>query len=191
MSPDNQELLSEDGDSDTEFQIPFGLLSTEEKQDRLMYLWKKTIKRAYGASQIVMKLKHIKEKILLFGIPREDSKRNNLIKTITPKCIIKPDDPIKQYWTLYISILLIYSVIFVPVKVSFYDESSMNMIIWDFIVDASFATDIVLTFFSGYERKDQTIETDKRVIATQYLKMWFWIDVLSTLPVGIFELPFF
>lgn len=138
-----------------------------------------------------MKLKHIKEKISLFGIPREDPKRNNLIETITPKCIIKPDDPIKQYWTLYISILLIYSVIFVPVKVSFYDESSMNMIIWDFIVDASFATDIVLTFFSGYERKDQTIETDKRVIATQYLKMWFWIDVLSTLPVGIFELPFF
>lgn len=65
------------------------------------------------------------------------------------------------------------------------------MIIWDFVVDASFTTDIILTFFSGLERKDQTIETDKRIIAREYLKMWFWIDVLSTLPVGIFELPFF
>jgi hypothetical protein len=97
----------------------------------------------------------------------------------------------KNYWNLYISVLLIYSVIFVPVKVSFFDESSTGMIAWDFIVDASFATDIIFTFFTGYEKKDQTVETDKRVIAQQYLKMWFWIDILSTFPVGIFEMSFF
>jgi hypothetical protein len=65
------------------------------------------------------------------------------------------------------------------------------MIAFDFIVDISFGMDIILTFFTGYEKKDQTIETDKRVIAQQYLKMWFWIDCLSTFPVGIFELNFF
>jgi len=39
------------------------------------------------------------------------------------------------------------------------------MIAFDFIVDISFGMDIILIFFTGYEKKDQTIETDKRVIA--------------------------
>ena len=73
----------------------------------------------------MLKLKHIREKLPIFGDPREKEKVNTLAEAIIPKCIIKPDDPVKQYWTLYISVLLIYSVIFVPVKVSFYDESSM------------------------------------------------------------------
>lgn len=87
--------------------------------------------------------------------------------------------------------LLFYSIIFVPVKVSFYDESSNSMLIWDFIVDGSFGLDIVFTFFTGIERKDHSIETDLNLIAKDYLKLWFWIDLMSTMPVGIFELNFF
>jgi len=53
----------------------------------------------------------------------------------------------------------------VPVKVSFSEESGKVMIAFDFLLDISFGTDIILTFFTGYEKKDQTIETDKRIIA--------------------------
>ena len=65
------------------------------------------------------------------------------------------------------------------------------MLIWDFIVDGSFALDIAFTFFTGIERKDHSVETDLKVIAKEYLKLWFWIDLMSTMPVGIFELDFF
>jgi hypothetical protein len=181
-------------DSDTDFKIPFSVLSTEEKETRLCYLWSRMIQRARGASSLVSKLKNLREKIAIFGQAKKQKQtlKEKELKDQKPTCLIDPKTSVwKNYWNLYISVLLIYSVIFVPVKVSFFDESSTGMIAWDFIVDASFATDIIFTFLTGYEKKDQTVETDKRVIAQQYLKMWFWIDILSTFPVGIFEMGFF
>ena len=68
---------------------------------------------------------------------------------------------------IWISILLLYSAIFVPVKVAFYDDSSNFMIGLDFFIDACFLADIVLTFFSAYEKKDGSIEADKRQIARE------------------------
>ena len=51
MLTDEDGLLSDDHeDSDTEFTIPFALLSTKEKEERIMYLWRKMIKRSIGAS---------------------------------------------------------------------------------------------------------------------------------------------
>ena len=63
------------------------------------------------------------------------------------------------------------------------------MIAFDFITDACFLTDILLTFFSAFERKDNSIEMKKSMIAREYFKAWFWIDILSTIPVEIFEIP--
>lgn len=182
------EIFSSGDESETEFRIPFSVLTTEEKETRLLYLWKKVRKRTEGAVMIINKLADIRKKISIFGKPLKPAKLAKITSEKEARCIIEPQHPYKQYWTLYTTVLLFYSIIFVPVKVSFYDDSSKSMLIWDFIVDGSFFIDILLTFFTGIERNDHSIEKDHHIIAREYFKLWFWIDLMSTLPVGIFEL---
>jgi hypothetical protein len=76
----------------------------------------------------------------------------------TKKCVIMPDDKIKSYWNLIITLLLLYTASYVPYRISFIDENPMGMIITDTMIDMIFFFDIVLTFFSAYETKKLTIE---------------------------------
>lgn len=48
-------------------------------------------------------------------------------------------------------ILLIYTAIFVPIKVAFIENSSNAMFVFDLMVDILFLSDIIVTFFSVAE----------------------------------------
>ena len=45
---------------------------------------------------------------------------------------------------------------------AFYDKADTSMIVLETIIDLCFFTDIVLTFFSAFERKNNVIETRHR-----------------------------
>lgn len=83
--------------------------------------------------------------------------------------------------------LLIYTAIFVPYKVCFEDETTDEQFIFDLWVDFSFFCDIILTFFTALETSKGSFETNRKVIALTYLKGWFTIDFLTTIPFQILE----
>jgi hypothetical protein len=56
------------------------------------------------------------------------------------------------------------------------------------MIDLCFITDIILTFFSAIERPDGMLEVRKKRIAIEYLKLWFWIDLVSSVPMQLLEL---
>ena len=62
-----EETEESGSESDTDFKIPFSVLSTEEKEIIMMYLWKKLIGRVKGAASLVAKLKGLREKQIIFG----------------------------------------------------------------------------------------------------------------------------
>ena len=49
------------------------------------------------------------------------------------------------------------------------------------MVNIYYFIDIVLNFNTGYILLGKYIE-DRKKIAKNYFKMWFWIDISSTLP---------
>ena len=52
-----------------------------------------------------------------------------------------------------------------------------------YICDVLFLADLVLSFFTTIEDKEKMTEiTDRKVIAKEYLKGWFWIDLISIIP---------
>lgn len=56
-----------------------------------------------------------------------------------------------------------------------------------FTIDAAFFVDIIVTFFTAYHDESKiNLVTDKKVIAKKYIKFWFWLDLLSILPVDMF-----
>jgi len=107
------------------------------------------------------------------------------------KCIILPTNKWKLRWNVLVSILLVWTALLVPIKVSFFDESSVLSVVTDCMIDACFITDIVLTFFTALERRDGMVEVRHRYIAKTYIRAWFWIDIFSSLPFQLLELPLF
>lgn len=69
-----------------------------------------------------------------------------------------------------------------PIKFSFYDDGEFP--VWDAIdlaVDCAFYLDMILTFFSAYWDGERLVVSLKS-IAINYLKFWFWVDVVSIFP---------
>ncbi|CAF1132324.1 unnamed protein product [Adineta steineri] len=102
-------------------------------------------------------------------------------------CIIHPCSNFRFYWDLIMLILLITNVIVLPVAIAFFSEeiNSARWIIFNVISDAFFLFDIVVNFRTGVLRNDYIDEIilEPRLIAMHYIKTWFMIDLLSSLPV--------
>ena len=88
---------------------------------------------------------------------------------------------------MLIIMLLIYTALYVPYKTCFVDKYTDTSFIVDLFIDACFLTDIVLTFFTTIETENGQLVTDKRQIAIKYLKGWFTIDLLTSIPFQILE----
>jgi len=89
---------------------------------------------------------------------------------------------------VYIGFLLVYTAIFVPLRISFFEDTSTEMLVFETFIDTCFITDIILTFFSAFEKKNNVVETRHKHIAIDYFKGWFWIDSLSSIPFQLVEM---
>lgn len=96
--------------------------------------------------------------------------------------MIYPYNGTKTAWDLWIMLLLIYTALFVPYQVCFMDETSEGLFMFGLVVDASFLTDVVITFCTAYLDKGGKIIDHRGKIAKNYFKLWFWIDFISSIP---------
>jgi len=65
------------------------------------------------------------------------------------------------------------------------DDRSLDidaMFVINRVVDALFAVDMVLQFFTARLNADSSLVTDLRVLARRYVKGWFIVDVVSVFP---------
>lgn len=67
-------------------------------------------------------------------------------------------------------------------KFSFIDDTYEYWDMFDILLDFLFGVDIILNFFSCYFDDDDNLIQDLCVIAKAYIKLWFWIDLMSILP---------
>lgn len=138
------------GESDSEFSTPFSDLSTSEKQIRILFLWKKLFSRLRGASLLIKKSLFQRKKISLYGVMKDggtaqdDNPEEEKVNIRDAKCIIPPNNKVIMRWNLWVSALLIYTAIAVPIKVSFEEKATIAGIIFDTCIDACFLFDIGL-----------------------------------------------
>ncbi|CAG5136099.1 unnamed protein product, partial [Candidula unifasciata] len=89
------------------------------------------------------------------------------------------------YWDLFMLVLLIANLIILPVAISFFnDDLSTHWIVFNCISDTVFFLDIVINFRTGIIVNDfaDEIILDPKLIARQYIKTWFFLDLLSSVP---------
>ena len=94
------------------------------------------------------------------------------------KYAIRPDRRERLAWDFYILCLVVYSSVQGPYAAAFVGEQSMH---WtDVVVDLSFYCDIVLSFWTGFDKGFDVI-MEKKAIVKNYLGGWFFIDFIATI----------
>ena len=61
------------------------------------------------------------------------------------------------------------------------DDSSMGLFILYWICEVNFYLDFMMSWFSGYKEEEKVI-MEYKLIAKNYLKTWFIIDLVSIFP---------
>lgn len=75
-------------------------------------------------------------------------------------------------------ILILYEIITIPIRISFDVEVSAE---FGYIVTAAFLFDILITFNTAVY-VNGNINYSYKIIALDYLKLWFWIDTVASFP---------
>ncbi|XP_050890017.1 potassium channel AKT6 isoform X2 [Lathyrus oleraceus] len=102
--------------------------------------------------------------------------------------IISPYNKRYENWNKFLTIWVFYTAIMCPFEFGFLLTSKGPLAIVDNVVNVFFLIDIVLTFFVAYvEKMTYLLVVDKRKIAHRYLRSWFFLDVLSTIPYEVFH----
>jgi len=95
--------------------------------------------------------------------------------------IIYPDSRFKIFWEVYILLVTVAVTIVAPLIVVFELKMTPALIIFDILVTLTFAFDIFIQFNTAFRKRHEVI-TDRKAIARRYLRGWFFLDLMATLP---------
>lgn len=103
--------------------------------------------------------------------------------------VLHPYSRTRWFWITAMQIVVVYNLITIPLRSTFDIErtSAINVAL-DIVADIAYAVDIVIVFHTGFYCRGMLV-TDKREIAKAYYRSYFWLDVVSTLPVDWVALP--
>ena len=200
---DPKELVYSSGESPENelFERNLKQLSKPELEERMLYLWNLTYRKARGAALLVTLYYQEKELQHHNGFKRLRSLATKVDTTVAPQaaekqyfeelknvsCLISPKSKYKQRWDILVMLLLLYTAIWVPYKVCFEDTLTSFEFALDIVVDSLFLLDIILTFFTMYEKPDGKYELKRLQIAKNYLRGYFLLDFVTTFPYQLLE----
>nr|XP_019961422.1 PREDICTED: potassium/sodium hyperpolarization-activated cyclic nucleotide-gated channel 2-like [Paralichthys olivaceus] len=99
--------------------------------------------------------------------------------------IIHPYSDFRFYWDFTMLLFMVGNLIIIPVGITFFkEETTTPWIIFNVVSDTFFLMDLVLNFRTGIIIEDNSdIILDPQTIKKKYLKTWFIVDFISSIPV--------
>ncbi|KAG2464087.1 potassium/sodium hyperpolarization-activated cyclic nucleotide-gated channel 2 [Polypterus senegalus] len=120
----------------------------------------------------------------MFGSQKAVEKEQERVKS-AGSWIIHPYSDFRFYWDFTMLLFMVGNLIIIPVGITFFkDETTTPWIIFNVVSDTFFLMDLVLNFRTGIVIEDNTeIILDPKKIKKKYLKTWFVVDFVSSIPV--------
>ena len=104
-----------------------------------------------------------------------------------PRGIVDPHGKLRGRWDLLIAALLIYMLFMIPFRVGF-EQDSVELSawwVWDNCCDVLFLVDIALNFSTAVLDEDGELVTARGAIVGEYVRGWFPIDLVASVPVDL------
>uniref|UniRef100_A0A8C6WKX0 Hyperpolarization activated cyclic nucleotide gated potassium and sodium channel 2 n=1 Tax=Neogobius melanostomus TaxID=47308 RepID=A0A8C6WKX0_9GOBI len=120
----------------------------------------------------------------MFGSQKAVEKEQERVKS-AGNWIIHPYSDFRFYWDFSMLMFMVGNLIIIPVGITFFkEETTTPWIIFNVVSDTFFLIDLVLNFRTGIVFEDNTeIILDPNKIKQKYLKSWFVVDFVSSIPV--------
>nr|XP_033787505.1 potassium/sodium hyperpolarization-activated cyclic nucleotide-gated channel 1 isoform X2 [Geotrypetes seraphini] len=120
----------------------------------------------------------------MFGSQKAVEKEQERVK-IAGFWIIHPYSDFRFYWDLIMLIMMVGNLVIIPVGITFFTEQTTTpWIIFNVASDTVFLCDLIMNFRTGIVNEDSSeIILDPKVIKMNYLKSWFVVDFISSIPV--------
>lgn len=106
--------------------------------------------------------------------------------------VFLPTNVFKKWWDVLQSLLILYISVFFPYEIAFHnydhgaDYDSFEFIFNKFI-ELLFFFDMIFCFFTSYIDGNDYQIIEKSKIACNYIKFWFWIDLISIMPLDLMD----
>ena len=131
------------------------------------------------------------------GVEKDDS---HLYEEITEfdyaylrkRGVLSPSDTFRLAWDGLTSIFVLYTALEVPFRIAFLFsvDTSVGALVVEYIIVSIFFIDIAVNFCSAYiDTMTLKLVYNHRRIAERYCKLWFWFDMISTMPFEAMAAP--
>ena len=130
-----------------------------------------------GSATMRMKESKYLSKIMAKGEPSE--------KWWQVRYIFHPEAGERVVWDLLILVFIIHQALTIPYFICFNDSPSEATNNFEFMMNICFMIDILVSFNTGFYVKGELI-LNRTAIVKDYLKFWFWVDIIASLPYSWF-----
>jgi hypothetical protein len=98
--------------------------------------------------------------------------------------VLMPNDKFMYFWNTILLMLMIYTAFLMPFRIAFIDsdDSSGGWAIIENIIDFLFLFDCMLNFNIAFQNNYNHLIISRKEIALEYIKTWFIIDIVSSIP---------
>ncbi|XP_014218369.1 potassium/sodium hyperpolarization-activated cyclic nucleotide-gated channel 1-like [Copidosoma floridanum] len=102
--------------------------------------------------------------------------------------MVHPFSPFRNSWDILMTFFTLVALVITPFLNAFFFDDQQHSLIYIFFIDAVLIMDITLNFFTGYyEQCTKTVFLDRKIASTKYIKSRFIFDLLSAVPVEVFD----
>ena len=110
-----------------------------------------------------------------------------LVRPKNARCLFSEDDTFKKIWTVCILLLVVFTSVLIPIQFGFPEgvEDSPPL---DYTIDVLFIMDLVICFRTAYINNAGDEVFDTKLIASNYMRNWFSVDIVACFPAEVFVL---
>lgn len=112
----------------------------------------------------------------------------------TARWIVQPSEPAYLVWSVVLGVFICFFLVAVPMRLSFsgttddpFIQGTGAWLVVDLIADIVFILDLLLSFRTAFHR-DGELVVAPRAIAISYLRSWFALDLLASIPTSFISL---
>ncbi len=144
-----------------------------QKKTMFLSLLRKSLRNARTVGIDPKKLHYLNKATLLVRPKRNPS-------------VLYPKSSLYKSHIFVLLLLILYLILFYPIDIAFnLSEQSLGLFVVDNFITAYFCLDILLSFFTAFERQGVLVD-NHRDIVKNYLMKWFLFDVLAVIPFDVF-----
>ena len=159
-------------------------MAISKKGVRLKYLMRKFKCIVFAIIFFNRTFKNLKNNKILFKCVKLDTFNHQRYYKRKSYLPFQHDCNFKQFWNVMLILMLLLTAVITPIRLCLIDDEDVeSWYPWDVIFDIFFSMDIIVNFLSAfYDSNNQLVFRFKDIIV-KYLLGWFFIDIISILPI--------